>query len=341
MSSGGKKTIQINQDFFSLSGKSRKKKGKSSSSRKKRSKPINTSKTSKKMRKEFFSKIRALQEKKRKENTSVNTKSDIVSNNDASGFNDSFNKSLSFLTTYVQDKKKKDRKKKKTMRKREKEQLQISLDMPSELTKSIDSTDSITQSVPKVISPPVQVITDTKELKVSVRPRPPYSNLKGGTLPTFRQWKRLQTMKKDKETGKTRLTIIDKPQTIGEERSAKLKEIKDKMKSEKKAKKKRMMKIKKSTKTIKRKLGKVDGTRKVSVLIKSRESRKNVQTEKVKLGQVSIVDIKKYLKDKSLIRSGSKAPNDVLRKMYEQSILAGDISNKSGSVLLHNYVSSE
>ena len=68
MSSGGKKTIQINQDFFSLSGKSRKKKSKSSSSRKKRSKPTSSSKTSKKMRKEFFSKIRALQEKKRKEN---------------------------------------------------------------------------------------------------------------------------------------------------------------------------------------------------------------------------------------------------------------------------------
>lgn len=340
MSSGGKKTIKINQDFFSLGGKSRKKKGKSLS-RKKRSKPTNTSRTSKKMRKEFFSKIRALQEKKRKENTSVTTKTDIALNKNANGFNDSFNKSLAFLSTYVQDKKKKNNKKRKTIRKREKEQLQISLDMPSELTKSIDSVNSLIQTVPSVISQPVQVITDTKELKVSVRPRPPYSNLKGSTLPTFRQWKRLQTMKKNKETGNTRITIIDKPETIGEERSAKLKEIKDKMKSDKKIKKKRMMKIKKSTKTIKRKLGKVDGTRKVSVLIKSRESRKNVQTEKVKLGQVSVIDIKKYLKDKSLIRSGSKAPNDVLRKMYEQSILAGDISNKSGSVLLHNYVSSE
>lgn len=340
MSSGGKKTIKINQDFFSLGGKSRKKKGKSLS-RKKRSKPTNTSRTSKKMRKEFFSKIRALQEKKRKENTSVTTKTDIALNKNANGFNDSFNKSLAFLSTYVQDKKRKNNKKRKTIRKREKEQLQISLDMPSELTKSIDSVNSLIQTVPGVISQPVQVITDTKELKVSVRPRPPYSNLKGSTLPTFRQWKRLQTMKKNKETGNTRITIIDKPETIGEERSAKLKEIKDKMKSDKKIKKKRMMKIKKSTKTIKRKLGKVDGTRKVSVLIKSRESRKNVQTEKVKLGQVSVIDIKKYLKDKSLIRSGSKAPNDVLRKMYEQSILAGDISNKSGSVLLHNYVSSE
>ena len=44
-------------------------------------------------------------------------------------------------------------------------------------------------------------------------------------------------MKKDKETGKTRLTIIDKPETIGEEK-CKIKKIKDKMKSEKKAKEK-------------------------------------------------------------------------------------------------------
>ena len=101
------------------------------------------------------------------------------------------------------------------------------------------------------------------------------------------------------------------------------------------------MKVKKSTRTIKRKLGKVDGTRKVAVLIKSREGRKGVQTEKAKLSQVSIIDIKKFLKDKNLIKSGSKAPNDVLRKMYEQTILAGDITNKSEGILLHNYISNE
>ena len=66
---------------------------------------------------------------------------------------------------------------------------------------------------------------------------------------------------------------------------------------------------------------------KVAVLIKSRD-KKRVNEDKTKLKQVSIITIKKYLKDKNLIRAGSKAPNDVLRKMYEQAILAG-FTNKS------------
>jgi len=335
MPAGGKKTIQINKDFFSLSGKSRKKRSKKSSSRKKREKPSDNSKTSKKMRKQFFSKIRALQEKKRKQNTSVNTQKDLFVNNDENGFNDSFNKSLAFLSTYVKDNKKKKERKRKSIKKREKEQLQISLDMPYELTQPEESLKTTTEQ-------PVQVITDTKGLKVSLRPRPPYSNLKGSTLPTFRQWKRQQTLKKNTENGNTRITIIDKPQPIVSDRAAKLQAIKDCIKNENvKKKKKRIMKIKKCTRTIKRKLGKIDGTRKVAVLIKSRESRKGVQTEKVKLGQVSIIDIKKYLKDKNLIKSGSKSPNDVLRKMYEQAILTGDITNKSDGILLHNYISEQ
>ena len=48
-----KKTVKINPNLFSVSGKT-KKRGKKSSARKKREKPSNHSKTSKKMRKEFF-----------------------------------------------------------------------------------------------------------------------------------------------------------------------------------------------------------------------------------------------------------------------------------------------
>merc|ERR1712023_332041 len=103
MSSGGKKTVKINPNLFSVSGKT-KKRGKKSSARKKREKPSNHSKTSKKMRKEFFSKIRAFQDKRRRENTSVSEKKD--QEKQANKFDKGFNESLQFLSEYVSNNKK-------------------------------------------------------------------------------------------------------------------------------------------------------------------------------------------------------------------------------------------
>ena len=50
------------------------------------------------------------------------------------------------------------------------------------------------------------------------------------------------------------------------------------------------------------------------------------------------VEIKRELRSRNLIKSGTRAPNDVLRKMYEQMILTGDVTNKNAEVLMHNYV---
>ena len=336
MSSGGKKTVKINPNLFSVSGKS-KKRGKKSSARKKREKPSNHSKTSKKMRKEFFSKIRAFQDKRRRENTSVSEKKD--QEKQANKFDKGFNESLQFLSEYVSNnKKKKERKKRKTLKK-EKSQLQISLDMPDNLSNGGSSVSS-DSSGPTIIKDTPQVKVSVNN-KPSIAPRPLYSSMKGGSRPTYRQWL-AQTQKKQAGSSSGKITIDNRPEAKGGDRSQRLADIKSKLFNKdggKAKKKKRVMKIKKSTKTIKRKLGKKDG--KVSVLIKSRETRKRVNEDKTKLKQVSIITIKKYLKDKNLIRAGSKAPNDVLRKMYEQAILAGDLTNKSDGVLLHNYISNE
>ena len=91
-------------------------------------------------------------------------------------------------------------------------------------------------------------------------------------------------------------------------------------------------------KTIKRKytLGKSDIKRKVAVLIKDRGTRKKILTAQKDIKRRNIDDIKEYLRDHNLVKLGSNAPNDVLRKMYESAMLAGEITNNNSDTLLHN-----
>jgi hypothetical protein len=99
-------------------------------------------------------------------------------------------------------------------------------------------------------------------------------------------------------------------------------------------------KRKRVTRTVKYKLGKhSNGT--VSVLIKNSQTRRKIQTEHALLKQKSILDVKNFLRGKNLLKVGSAAPNDVLRQIYEQSILAGQVENKAKDTLIHNYFNAE
>ena len=97
---------------------------------------------------------------------------------------------------------------------------------------------------------------------------------------------------------------------------------------------------KRITRTLKYKLGK-HANGKVSVLIKNSQTRRKVQTEQALLKQKSILDIKNHLRSNNLLKVGSNAPSDVLRHLYEQSILAGQIENKAKDTLIHNYFNEE
>jgi hypothetical protein len=83
-------------------------------------------------------------------------------------------------------------------------------------------------------------------------------------------------------------------------------------------------------------LGKHDNV--VGVLLKNKQTQRHIQSQHLSLRQKTIGEIRKYLYDHHLLKIGSNAPPDVLRRMYEDAILTGDIKNTNDGVLLHNFM---
>jgi hypothetical protein len=95
--------------------------------------------------------------------------------------------------------------------------------------------------------------------------------------------------------------------------------------------------------TIKKKytVGKSKINKKVSVLVKNLHTRKKIVDAKKELKQTTMSDIKKYLKARGFIKSGSIAPNNVLRELYESAMMSGDVTNLNTAIQLHNYMDQE
>jgi len=288
------------------------------------------------MRKELLSKIKDYQNKVEISRESEDTKVNLEE------FDDEFNRSLGFLhslSSKHNETKNRKKEKRKTLKKARGGDIHVATELPNDLKISQDPRPLQTS----MVHTPSNNISSTSPVSqttipVIIKDPPPYSSIKNGSKPTFREWKR-QTQKITHQMAQTQplIRINDKSNLVPErtERSKELERIKVKYKENNPSKKPKAY-IRRRTRTIKYKLGKND--KKVSVLIKNHNTRKLVKHEQGLLKQKSIMEVKNYLRGKNLLKTGSNAPNDVLRQMYEQSILAGDVSNKSKDTLIHNYL---
>ena len=153
------------------------------------------------------------------------------------------------------------------------------------------------------------------------RPAPAYSNLKNGTKPTFNQYKCEKVLNQNK------------PAAI-QERQNKLATVRYKRH---KASSKSITNRRYKRRTLRVfRLGKCG--RKVGVLVRSRKTKKKIARECAVLKKATVPHIKKYLRRHNLLKIGSAAPEDVLRKLYEAAYLSGDIYNRNPDYLLHNYL---
>ena len=215
----------------------------------------------------------------------------------------------------------------------------------STIASSVDNNDSNTNSTVKNTDDlPIHVPDDPESFlpSIFIKEAPPHGCLKNGTKPTFREWankllhKPVETIKNmfgggegggdegrrataEVMDGGARKTVskpIDNPENIAGMR----------------------VKIRRTQKK-KYRIGKHDDV--VGVLLKNKESQRHIQKQHLALKQKTIGEIRKHLYEHHLLKIGSNAPPDVLRRMYEDSILTGEVKNTNKGVLLHNFLSGE
>lgn len=167
---------------------------------------------------------------------------------------------------------------------------------------------------------------------IFIKEEPPHGCLKNGKKPTFREWAtKMLGFPSEEPTPQTggggdgSSTSVAASTSLSTGTAASASAIAG-----------MRVKIRKTKKKSYR-IGKHDDV--VGVLLKNKKDQNHIRTQHLALKQKTIGEIRKYLYDHHLLKIGSNAPPDVLRRMYEDSILTGEVKNTNKDVLLHNFMS--
>ena len=156
-------------------------------------------------------------------------------------------------------------------------------------------------------SPPQQLQT----LSTIIHEPPKYGILKNGNIPTYKSF--LQQSHKNR----TMKNIINNCNPHPKEEKIELK-IERKLK-----------------------VGINKTQKKVGIFIKNGKLRNEIENNKLLMKKTHIKTVKNYLKKNNLIKHGSNAPATLLRNIYENSVLVGDVNNNNSKNALHNYMNEE
>lgn len=201
---------------------------------------------------------------------------------------------------------------------------------------------------PPINAVPIQIepmSNHTTVVPIKPAQPPPYGNLKNGSKPTYRTWKN-QTQRVLPSYAKPIIPPKEvSPSPIQINYEAKLRDqIKTMSEREQfqqmKNKKPHVKKPKKQKRTVRRtyRTGKSKVHPRVSVLVSNKTLRSQANTNKLKLKETPMPEVKQFLRKNGFIKVGTNTPNDVLRQMYENvKMICGEVHNHNPENLLYNY----
>lgn len=213
---------------------------------------------------------------------------------------------------------------------------------------SADSENATDVSGPSTSSePPLHIPTNPTDYlpSIFIKEEPPHGCLKNGKKPTFREWA-TNMLKKPVETFKDMIggggggetSSENTATTAGSISSSSVVGIGNSQHAILNPEQVAGMRVKiRKTHKKRFRIGKHDDV--VGVLLKNKQTQRHIQSQHLTLKQKTIGEIRKYLYDQQLLKIGSNAPPDVLRRMYEDAILTGEVKNTNKDVLLHNFMS--
>tara|TARA_B100001093_G_C26852353_1_gene1025724 strand:+ start:789 stop:1853 length:1065 start_codon:yes stop_codon:yes gene_type:complete len=346
------KTISVNPDFFNVGGRKK--------TRKKLSHSLRTNFNSLQknaLKNKMIDRIKEFKKKRKKKSSP---------NNDVK-FEDDYNSAMDFMEEIIKKKKTKKNKKKRKDREREEQRIKINT---NELTNNNVQT-AIKPTIQPIIKPIIQPMRQTiikpaaqqtisvVQPETNIKNDPPYGILKNGSKPLYSKYRKslkttqnINPLKQVPQSKERNIPVFTDEKKFGTHqttppnvsiRKSKLENMKQNYINKHKKKKDKNEKFKvKNKKVIKRFiLGKNSKTRKVAVLIKNKKTRRLINRDCNFLKKKKLKQVKSVLVKNALIKVGTQAPEKLLREMYVNRHLAGDIQNSGGKnaeeILMHNW----